>query len=154
MDRVFLMRPPTLADVRRHLFPIADACVRRGVRQIAFLSLQVGQANRSTPAPTRSARVARSWPRPGVPARPSWTRVTSAGWRRPIRYTRPREQDYLALLAAKGHPDDDIAVQRMIHRIVRLNVSALPNRTIRRLTGQPATTLRQFVQDHRSVWDA
>lgn len=220
VDRVFLMRPPALADVQRQLFPFVDACVRRGVRQVVFLSLQGVQANRSTPHHAVEQHLRRSDApfthlRPNffmqnlitayadeirergeivVPAgrartafvdardigrvaatvltqpghlRTAYTlsgeqslsyaavaRIMTEVLGRPIRYTRPREQDYLALLAAKGHPDDYIAVQRMIHRVVRLNVSALPNRTIRRLTGQPATTFRQFVEDHRPVWDA
>ena len=35
---------------------------------------------------------------------------------------------------------------------VRHNVSALPTRTIRRLTGRPATTFSQFATDYRLVW--
>lgn len=71
---------------------------------------------------------------------------------RPIRYTRPSERDYLAMLAAKGLPADYIDVQRMIYHVVRLNISALPNRAVRRLTGSPATTFRRFVEDSREVW--
>ena len=33
----------------------------------------------------------------------------------------------------------------MIHRVVRLNISAFPNRTVQKLTGHPAITMRQFV---------
>ena len=73
---------------------------------------------------------------------------------RPIRYTRPSEKDYLALLAAKGLPADFIAVQKMIYRVVRLNVSAFPNRAVRKLTGAPATSFGQFVEDYRHVWGA
>jgi hypothetical protein len=40
----------------------------------------------------------------------------------------------------------------MIYRVVRLNVSALPNRAVRRLTGTPATRFADFVRDHRDVW--
>lgn len=218
VDRVFLMRPPAIADVQRRLFPFVDACVRRGVRQIAFLSLQGVQANRSTPHHAVEQHLRRSGApfthlRPNffmqnlitayadeirergeivVPAgrartafidardvgrvaatvltqpghvRASYTlsgeqslsyadvaRTMTQVLGRPVRYTRPGEKDYLALLAAKGYPDDYIAVQRMIHRVVRLNVSAFPNRAVRRLTGEPATTLRQFVEDHSSAW--
>ncbi|MEL4318396.1 SDR family oxidoreductase [Leifsonia sp. YIM 134122] len=73
---------------------------------------------------------------------------------RPIRYTRPSENDYLALLADKGYPDDYIAVQKMIYRVVRLNISAFPNRMIRKLTGRPATRFEQFVQDYSDSWHA
>lgn len=72
---------------------------------------------------------------------------------RPIRYTRPSEKDYLAQLTAHGYPQDYIDVQKMIYRIVRFNISALPNHQIRKLTGSPATTFRQFVQDHTTAWN-
>ena len=71
---------------------------------------------------------------------------------RPIRYTRPSERDYLAGLGAQGMSQDYIAVQKMIYRVVRLNISALPNHTVHRLTGTPATSFAQFVRDHHQVW--
>ena len=43
---------------------------------------------------------------------------------RPIRYARPTEDQYLAQLAADNVPEDYIAVQKMIHRVVGLNISA------------------------------
>lgn len=73
---------------------------------------------------------------------------------RTITYTRPSEREYLSELARQGRPDDYLAVQRMIYRIVRLNVSAMPNHSIRRLTGSPATTFAEFVRDHAAVWQA
>lgn len=71
---------------------------------------------------------------------------------RPIHYARPTEAEYVARLRARGVEPDFIEVQRMVHRVVRLNVSALPNRSIRTLTGTPATTLAQFVSERRDVW--
>lgn len=71
---------------------------------------------------------------------------------RPIRYTRPSEDDYLDRLREAGAADDYLDVQRMIYRVVRLNVSALPNRMVRRLTGRPATAFAEFVEDHRQTW--
>ena len=72
---------------------------------------------------------------------------------RPIRYARPSEADYLARLAENGAPADYIAVQRMIYRIVRLNISALPNRAVRELTGRPATRFREFAERERGTWE-
>lgn len=73
---------------------------------------------------------------------------------RPIIYARPSEGAYLADLAARGMPKDYIDVQKMLYRVVRANISALPSRAVRRITGEPATTFRRFVEDHRGVWDA
>lgn len=218
VDRVFLMRPPAIADVQHRLFPFVDACRAHGIRHLVFLSLQGVQFNRSTPhhaveqhlretgAPftnlrpnffmqnlvTAYADEIRERGEIVVPAgrsrtafidardigRVAATVLTQPGHERrsytlsgeqslsysdvaktmtevlgrPIRYTRPSEREYLALLAAKGYPQDYLDVQRMIHRVVRLGVSALPNRSIRRLTGEPATTLGEFVADHRDAW--
>lgn len=218
VNRLFLMRPPAIANVQRYLFPVIDAARRRGVRQVAFLSLQGVQANRSTPHHAVESYLRRinapyTFLRPNffmqnlstvyagpirqrgeifVPAGRAHTafidardvgRVAAAvlttpghlnkaytlsgeqslTYRsvartmtevlgRPITYTRPSERDYLAHLASDGMPEDYLAVQKMIHRVVRLNVSAIPNRTVRRLTGVPATTLEQFVRDHQDAW--
>ncbi len=38
-DRLFLLRPPQIADVRRHLFPVIDFAREAGVGHIVFLSL-------------------------------------------------------------------------------------------------------------------
>jgi uncharacterized protein YbjT (DUF2867 family) len=37
--RLFLMRPPAIADVQRYLFPVIDFAARAGVEQIVFLSV-------------------------------------------------------------------------------------------------------------------
>ncbi|TFC81677.1 SDR family oxidoreductase [Cryobacterium cheniae] len=217
-DRLFLMRPPAIADVQRTLFRVIDAANRRGIRQIAFLSLQGVQVNRKTPhhaveqylRETRSPstflrpnffmqNLATTYARPirergeiFVPAgrsrtafidardvgRVAATTLSEPGhvgkaytlsgeqsltYRnvaaimtevlgRPIRYARPGEDLYLAQLAADNLPEDYIAVQKMIHRVVRLNISAFPNRKVRTLSGRPATTLHQYISDNRQVW--
>ena len=219
VDRVFLMRPPQIEDVRTFLFPLVDHARRRGIRQIVFLSLQGVQANRATPHYAVERHLKRigapyTFLRPNffmqnlsgtyrddirernvipVPAGRALTafidardigRVAAAVLTRPghlrkaytlsgeqslsyrkvarimtevlgreIRYDRPSEADYLDRLARDGAPADYIAVQKMIYRVVRLNISALPNHQVRKLTGRPATTFREFVMDHRAVWD-
>lgn len=219
VDRLFLMRPPPIADVQKYLFPVVDAAQRRSMRQIVFLSLQGVQANRSTPhhavekylrevgAPytnlrpnffmqnlsTTYAKEIRERGEIYVPAGRSRTafidardigRVAAAVFTspgherksytlsggesltyekvartmtevlgRPITYARPSEEEYLRGLAADGAPQDYIDVQRMIYRVVRMNISALPNRAVEKLTGAPATTFAQFVADHRDIWD-
>jgi uncharacterized protein YbjT (DUF2867 family) len=217
-DRLFLMRPPAIEDVRTYLFPVIDAAMRIRVRQIVFLSLQGVQHNRRTPHHAvedylKQIKAPYTFLRPNffmqnlsttyaagirdhgeifVPAgrsrtafidardigRVAGTVLTETGHlrtaytlsgeqslsyrqvagilsdvlHRPIRYARPSEAKYLAQLAAEGRPADYIAVQKVIYRIVRLNVSAFPNRIVRRLTGRPATTLRQFAEREKRVW--
>jgi uncharacterized protein YbjT (DUF2867 family) len=217
-DRLFLMRPPAIADVQRYLFPLVDVARGSGISQIVFLSLQGVQANRATPhhaveAYLRKLDAPYTFLRPNffaqnlsttyaeriretgeifVPAGGARTafidardigRVAAAVFTspghlrraytlsgeesltydrvaaimtgvlgRPIRYARPSEKEYLAALAAEGWPQDYLDVQRMIYRVVRLNISAFPNRTVRRLTGAPATRFTQFVRDYAEVW--
>lgn len=217
-DRLFLMRPPAIADVRTYLFPLVVAAKEIGIRQVVFLSLQGVQVNRGTPhhameAYLRRQRAPYTFLRPNffmqnlsstyaapirergeifVPAGRSHTafidardigRVAAAVLTTPghegkaytlsgeqsltyadvartmtevlgrtITYPRPGEDDYLAALAADGASEDYLAVQRMIHRVVRLNVSAFPNRMVQRLTGARSTTLAEFVRDSRDAW--
>lgn len=218
-DRLFLMRPPAIADVESMLFPVIDVARSVGIRQVVFLSLQGVQVNRATPHHAVEAYLRRTdapytFLRPNffmqnlsttyadqirdtgeivVPAGRSRTafvdardigkvaaavftsprhlrraytlsgessltyadvaRTMTSVLGRPVRYTRPSEAAYLAMLAAGGAPQDYLEVQRMIYRVVRLNVSALPNHKVRQLTGEPATTFEEFVRDHRTVWE-
>ncbi|WP_217583694.1 SDR family oxidoreductase [Microbacterium sp. GbtcB4] len=218
-DRLFLMRPPPVEDVERYLFPMIDAAMERGIRQIVFLSLQGVQHNKAVPhyrvekyleqieAPYTFLRpnffmqnlstTYREGIREGdeiyLPAGHAFTafidaddigavaaavltspghlrkkytlsgeqtltyrhvaRILSNVLGRPIRYARPSEKDYLATLAERGYPEDYIDVQRMIYRVVRLNISAFPNRQVRKLTGRRATTFREFAERERSVWE-
>ncbi|WP_396614790.1 NmrA family NAD(P)-binding protein [Lysobacter soli] len=218
IDRLFLMRPPAIANVRDQLFPLIDAALARNIAQIVFLSLQGVQFNRSTPhhaverylrerrAPctllrpnffmqnlsTIYADEIRRTDRIVVPAGRSRTafidardvgRVAAATFVEPghvgkaytlsgehslsyrkvaqimsrvlgreIVYARPSETEYLARLAARGASREYLDVQKMIYRIVRLNLSALPNRSVRKLTGTPAATFAQFASDYRDVW--
>ncbi|MEY2848692.1 MAG: hypothetical protein RI885_1357 [Actinomycetota bacterium] len=49
VDRVFLLRPPAIADMDATLLPFCDAALEAGVGHIVFLSLQGVTANRRTP---------------------------------------------------------------------------------------------------------
>jgi len=71
---------------------------------------------------------------------------------RPIRYTPTSEPDFEQRLAGQGATPTEIARQAALFRAVRLRALRLPNRSIRRLTGRPATTVRRFIEDHRDSW--
>lgn len=76
--------------------------------------------------------------------------TTTLGY--PVRYAAPSPAAYVKRLVEQGLSSDFIAVQKMIYRVVRMNVSAFPNRTIRRLTGAPATTFAQFAEREKEIW--
>ena len=217
-DRVFLMRPPPIDDVQRYLFPLIDAAMARGIRQIVFLSVQGVQHNKRTPHHAverylRQVRAPYTFLRPNffmqnlsttyrtgirdddqiyLPAGHAFTafidahdigavaaavlseqghlrrahtlsgeqtltyrsvaRILSDVLDRTIRYARPSEAEYLARLEDEGMPDDYISVQKMIYRVVRFNISAFPNRSVRRLTGRRATTFREFAVREQEAW--
>jgi len=49
IDKLFLMRPPAISDVKTYLFPVIDRAIEKGIKQIVFLSLQGVQFNPLTP---------------------------------------------------------------------------------------------------------
>ncbi len=49
MERVFLMRPPQIADVKRYMFPAMDAAKAAGVKQMVFLSIINIEQNKVVP---------------------------------------------------------------------------------------------------------
>lgn len=71
---------------------------------------------------------------------------------RTVDYSAPNEDDYLTLLAKQGIPADQAAALQAGFRAVRRRGAMLPNRSIRRLTGRPATSVRRFIDDHKELW--
>ena len=49
IERVFLMRPPRITDVKKYMFPAIDAAVGAGVRHFVFLSLIGIEQNTAVP---------------------------------------------------------------------------------------------------------
>jgi uncharacterized protein YbjT (DUF2867 family) len=49
VDKLFLLRPPQLADVRQYLEPVVLAAKAAGVKHVVFLSLQGVEHNKLTP---------------------------------------------------------------------------------------------------------
>ena len=49
VDRVFLVRPPALAQPQRDMRPFLQACQQKAIRQVVFLSLQGAERNPWTP---------------------------------------------------------------------------------------------------------
>lgn len=218
VDRMFLLRPPAISDVKTYLFPLIDAALDAGVKHIVFLSLQGVQFNRATPHHAvekflRDRKAPSTFLRPNffmqnlsttyrddirdrgeifVPAARARTafvdtddlgrvaarvftesghlgkaytlsgeqslnyfdvaRILTTALGYPVVYPKPTVDEYVARLRAQGAAEDYIDVQQMIYRIVRMNISALPNRTIRGLTGRPATTFAEFAQRQRDSW--
>ncbi|MCC6270855.1 MAG: SDR family oxidoreductase [Microbacteriaceae bacterium] len=69
-----------------------------------------------------------------------------------VRYAEPTVADYVKRLQNDGAAADYIDVQKMIYKVVRANASAFPNRTIRKITGRPATSFSEFAHRERDAW--
>jgi uncharacterized protein YbjT (DUF2867 family) len=78
--------------------------------------------------------------------------LLSAELDRTIRYTATSPAEFAELAAKQGARAADVAAQAAWYRAMRRPLTALPNRSILRLTGRPATTLRDFVAEHRQTW--
>lgn len=218
VDRLFLLRPPAISDVKTYLFPLVDAALDAGVKHVVFLSLQGVQFNRATPHHAvekylRDRKAPFTFLRPNffmqnlsttyrddirdrgeifVPAAHARTafvdtddlgrvaarvlteaghvgkaytlsgeqslsyfdvaRLLTAALGYEVGYPKPTVEQYVSRLRDQGAAEDYIEVQQMIYRIVRMNVSALPNRTIRKLTGRPATSFAEFARRERATW--
>jgi len=71
---------------------------------------------------------------------------------RPVRYTATTEAEFAGSAAKQGVSAPDIAAQASWYRAARRRLAALPNRSIRRLAGQDAITMHQFIREHRQSW--
>lgn len=49
IDKLFLMRPPCISDVKKYMFPAIDAAISAGVSHFVFLSLQGAERNSFVP---------------------------------------------------------------------------------------------------------
>ena len=49
VERMFLLRPPAIADVDRVIVPALRTAAERGVRHVVFLSIQGAERNRIVP---------------------------------------------------------------------------------------------------------
>jgi len=219
VDRVFLLVPPTIADVGRTLIPFIDQAMEEsGVQQIVFLSAPGVRFNTRSPhhvveqylkrtrtphtilrpnvlmqtlstlyrddirlrseivLPAGNATIAfvdaadvgrvaaRVLSEPGHLGKSyslageqslSYSQVAeilTEVLNRPVSYTATTEAQFAGSAAKQGATAPDIAAQASWYRAARRRLTAVPNRSIRRLTGRGATTLRQFVEDHRQVW--
>jgi len=83
---------------------------------------------------------------------PQVAEILTAELGRPIRYTPTSEADFTDLAVKQGASAADVAAQAGWYRAARRRLVAVPNRSIRRLTGRPATGLREFVEKNRHSW--
>lgn len=49
IEKIFLMRPPAISDVKKYLFPFIDLALKKDIKHIVFLSLQGVRFNPLTP---------------------------------------------------------------------------------------------------------
>lgn len=84
-----------------------------------------------------------------------WSQVTdalSAVLGRTIRYEPASIVGYVRHLARRGLPRGAIAVQTVLHVLLRFGQGATVDPTLERLLGHPARPIETFVRDHAALW--
>lgn len=219
VNRVFLLRPPAIADMGSSLNPFVDRALASGVEHVVFLSVAGAERNRWVPhhaveAHLRQAGIAHTNLRPGffaqnlgdayrrdildddrlyVPAGRApvnWVDVrdvaevavrvfdapathrgrsyTLAGpgpvaWPevaailsevlgRRIRYVSTSIAGYAVHLARRGLPMRAIAVQTVLHVLLRFGQGATCDPTLAELLGRPPRRIEDYIRDHAALW--
>lgn len=219
-DRMFLLRPPAIADVRRTLNPFVDFARAQGVGHVVFLSVAGAGDNRYVPHRAVEDHLRASGPahtnlRPGFfaqnlesayledildqdriyvpagrrqpvnwidtrdigevaalvlsepdphrsrshtltgPGAVPWSEVVdalSSATGRPIRYEPASVPGYVGHLRRRGLPAGAIAVQTILHVLLRFGQGATEDSTLEELLGRPGRSIREYVADHAEVW--
>lgn len=77
----------------------------------------------------------------------------SAALQRPITYRAPSLWRFARRWRARGLEASMIAFMLIEYAITRLDRSGRRTDTVERILGRPPITLREFIDDHRDVWD-
>ena len=218
-DRLFLMRPPAISDVKTTLNPFVDAARASGISHVVFLSVAGAGENKIVPHRKvedhlRARGEHHTNLRPGFfaqnlqtayrkdiveddriyvpagneavnwidvrdiaevaalvladpaahrgqsytltgPGPVPWSEVTSAlteALGRPIRYEPASVLGYVAHLARQGLPRGAIAVQTVLHFLLRFGHGKTMDPALPRLLGRPGGSLRAYVAEHAALW--
>lgn len=102
------------------------------------------------PAPHRGRDYTLAGPR-AVP----WSTVTealTAALGRTIRYVPASVLGYVRHLSRRGLPRGAIAVQTILHVLLRFGQGATEDPTLERLLGRPGRGVGQYIEDHAEIW--
>ncbi len=84
-----------------------------------------------------------------------WSVVTDALSRalgRQIRYEPASVLGYMRHLSRRGLPRGAIAVQTVLHFLLRFGQGKTEDPTLERLLGRPPTTIQEYIDDHAQLW--
>lgn len=218
-DRLFLLRPPAISDVRATLIPFVDAAREAGVRHVVFLSVAGAGRNcfvphRAVEDHLRAAGGGYTLLRPGFfaqnlagayredirrdhrlyvpaghapvnwvdvrdvgeaaarilaapaghrgraytltgPGPVDWeevARLLSATTGRPVRYQPASIPGYLLHLRRRGLPAGAIAVQTVLHVLLRFGGGAGVDPALARLLGRPPRSIAESIRDQADAW--
>lgn len=218
-DRVFLLRPPAIADMRATLLPFVDAAIAHGVAHVVFLSVAGAGRNRLVPhrrvedhlrargvghtllrpgffaqnlesayrddivgdgrlyvpaghapvnwvdvrdvgeaavrilmAPAPHRGAAYTLTGPGAVAWEEVARLLSAASGRRVRYQPASIAGYVAHLALRGLPPGAIAVQTVLHVLLRFGQGAGRDPALAMLLGHAPRSIADYIADHAALW--
>lgn len=84
-----------------------------------------------------------------------WSEVTdalTAALGRPIRYEPASVLGYMRHLSRRGLPRGAIAVQTILHVLLRFGQGATVDPTLERLLGRPGRSVREYIVEHAHLW--
>lgn len=84
-----------------------------------------------------------------------WSTVTdalTAALGRTIRYEAASVLGYVHHLSRRGLPRGAIAVQTILHVLLRFGQGATEDPTLERLLGRPGRSVGQYIEDHAAIW--
>ena len=219
IDKVFLMRPPQIADVKKYMFPAIDAAVQAGVKHFVFLSLigienntivphyKVEQYLKQLPVEhtflrasffmqnfntthrteirerneifipagssrtsfidvrdigavaavtlTQSGHAGQAYDLTGPEALdyPAVAAQFSAVLGRPILFRNPSILSFIFRQLTSGTRLLFVLVMAFLYTNTRAGMAAQVTHQVEQLTGQPAHTLRQYIEAYRPNWE-
>ncbi len=219
IEKVFLMRPPQIADVKKYMFPAMDAAVKAGVKHFVFLSLigienntivphykveqylkqlpvehtflrasffmqnfntthrtEIGERNEifipagssrtsfidvrdigavAAVALTQAGHAGRAYDLTGPEALDYHTVAAqfSAVLGRQIVFRNPSILSFIFRQLAYGTKLPFVLVMAFLYANTRGGMAAQVTRQVEQLTGRPAHTLRQYIEDYRPAWE-
>jgi uncharacterized protein YbjT (DUF2867 family) len=115
----------------------------RDIAEVAALILQSPELHRGT---------AFTLTGPGAVPWAEVTAALSSTLGRPIRYEPASVLGYTRHLRRRGLPLGAIAVQTVLHFLLRFGQGATFDPALERLLGRPGRSIRDYIEDHAEVW--
>jgi len=72
--------------------------------------------------------------------------------RKQVTYTNPTMKSYGKHMIKEGYDKDYIKITKLLYFMTRIGTAKLITNNVEKLLNRPATTLEQFIKEHKNVW--